>query len=122
VKCRRLFEPSLVKSYPNEPCPPGALRAEDLLPSLGYKELVEQLGPLTELGVLEEGALATALVVARLVDRARILRSGLSAQDLTGSLATYGQITARPVKAIERALEQAIAMAHAGEVAEAATH
>jgi hypothetical protein len=48
----------------------GALRAEDLLPSLTYKELVEQLGPLTELGVFEENALATALVV-RAVGRSR---------------------------------------------------
>lgn len=92
----------------------GARRAEDLLPSLAYRELVENLGPLTDLGILEEGGLATALVVARLVDRGRILRSGLSAQDLTAALATYRQVTARPISAIERALTQAITMAPAG--------
>jgi hypothetical protein len=92
----------------------GARRAEDLLPSLAYKELVESLGPLTELGVFEEGSLATALVVARLVDRGRILRSGLTAKDLTEALATYRQVTARPIRAIERALTQAITMTSPG--------
>jgi hypothetical protein len=94
----------------------GALRAEDLLPSLAYKELLENLGLLTELGVLDEGGLATALVVARLVDRGRILRSGLSARDLKEALARYSQVAVRPVRAIERALEQAITLAPADDV------
>jgi hypothetical protein len=92
--------------------PGQAQLSDDVWTSLPYQELVKSLGTLTDQGVFDEGGLNTALAVARLVDRGRIARSGLSAADLTQALAQYRK-TARPVRAIERALEQAITMAPA---------
>ena len=86
--------------------------AQDLLPALSYAQLIDSLGPLTSLGAFEEGSLAGALAVARLIDRGRILRSGLKAGDLQKALDRYRQGEAwRPVAAIGRALEQAAAIA-----------
>ena len=80
--------------------------------ALGYAQLIECLGSLTRLGAFEEGSLAGALAVARLIDRGRILRSGLSAEQLRKALERYrGGRDWRPVAAIERALEQAIEIA-----------
>jgi hypothetical protein len=83
-------------------------RAEELLPSMTYRTLVQNLGRLGELGLLEEGSPAAMLVVARLVDRSRILRSGMSAAELRRALQSYrGQTGRHPLAAIEQALQQA---------------
>jgi hypothetical protein len=77
--------------------------------ALSYARLVQNLGALTRLGTFEEGSLACALAVARLIDRGRILRSGLTAGELQRALEDYRDGTDwRPIAAIERALEQAI--------------
>jgi hypothetical protein len=88
-----------------------AMHQDDLWTSLPYQDLVKSLAALTDQGVFDDGGLDTALAVARLVDRGRITRSGLSAGDLTQALAEYRKTAVRPVQAIERALEQAIAIA-----------
>jgi hypothetical protein len=80
--------------------------------AFGYAQLVESLGWLTRIGTFQEGSLASALAVARLIDRGRILRSGLSPLELQRALERYRQSADwTPVPAIERALEQAIAIA-----------
>jgi 60 kDa SS-A/Ro ribonucleoprotein len=48
---------------------------EALLPSLPYVELVRNLGKLTAVGLVQSQSPATALVVARLIDRKRIANS-----------------------------------------------
>ena len=83
--------------------------AEDLLPSLSYRALVENLPLLTELGVIAEGSLPMMLVVARLVDRRRILQSRMSAMELECALEQYrAGLNGRPLGAVEGALEQAV--------------
>jgi hypothetical protein len=47
-------------------------RAEDMIPSMSYAALLDNLIWLTRLGVLAPGNPTSMLVVARLVDRARI--------------------------------------------------
>jgi hypothetical protein len=82
--------------------------------SLGYAQLIENLGWLTRTGTFREGSLPSALAVARLIDRGRILRSGLGPLELRRALERYRQSDDwTPVLAIERALEQAIAIAAA---------
>src|SRR5882724_9144698 len=61
---------------------PEADRVEEMIPSMSYATLVENLGWMTELGVIAEESPTTMLVVARLVDRGRVLRSGLTASQL----------------------------------------
>jgi hypothetical protein len=79
--------------------------------TLSYAAMVRKLGLLTALGVVVDGALPAALAVARLIDRGRIERSGLSAADLSSALAEYrGGSRWKPAKSIERALEHAIAV------------
>jgi hypothetical protein len=80
--------------------------------NLSYTQLVANLGALTRLGVFEEESLAGALAVARLMDRGRIVRSGLSVSDLQQALDRYrvGDGWA-PISAIEQALERAVAIA-----------
>jgi hypothetical protein len=74
--------------------------------------LIGNLGSLTRAGAFEEGSLAGALAVARLIDRGRVLRSGLRANQLQQALEAYRQSADwSPIPAIERALEQAIAIA-----------
>lgn len=97
---------------------PDVLKQDGLKPdtsewtSLSYSQLVQSLGSLTHIGVFEEGSLAMALAVARLVDRGRILRSELRASDLRRMLRLYRAGSGwRPIPAIERALEQAILIA-----------
>jgi hypothetical protein len=85
-----------------------AARAEELIPSLSYAALLDNLVWLTKLGVLAPGNPASMLVVARLVDRARIRRSGITAEQLRASLDAY-RGSANPVYAVVKALEQAIA-------------
>ena len=84
--------------------------AEDMLPSLSYAELVRSLGPLTVIGVIAQGNPATMLVVAKLIDRGRIQRSGLGVADLRAALDVYWQGAGFiPVQVVVRALESAIA-------------
>ena len=88
-----------------------ARRAEDSIPSLSYTALVESLPRLTDLGVIAHGNPAAMLVVARLVDRTRIERSGITRAELRQALAAY---LAHPkaffpvVKALEQAVERAL--------------
>jgi len=90
----------------------SAERVEDLLPALEYAQLIANLGAFTRLGAFEEGSLAGALAVARLMDRGRILRSGIGAREIQRALERYRRGRDwRPVPAIERALEQAVVIA-----------
>lgn len=95
-----------------------AARAEESIPSMSYHTLVENLGRLTELGVVAPENPATMLVAARLVDRSRIQRSGVSAVELRSALENYRR---RPdaVAGIVKALEQAAGLA--GRVKSAAS-
>src|SRR5579862_193059 len=63
--------------------------AEEAMPRMSYGALVDSLGRLTQLGVLAEGTPSTMLAVARLVDRGRIERSGLSPAQLRLALEHY---------------------------------
>jgi hypothetical protein len=86
-----------------------AEHAEEMLPSLTYRQLVENLEPLAETGVIAEGSLPMMLVVARLMDRRRILQAGMTAADLRRALDDYRRAARwRPVWAVEDALEHAI--------------
>ena len=88
----------------------NAERTEELLPSLSYAELVRGLGNLTAIGVISPETPVAMLVVARLVDRGRIARSGMSAAELRSALDVYQSgRTWKPVYAVVRALEQAVA-------------
>ncbi len=83
-------------------------RAEERIPSMSYAELLENLTRLTELGVLRQGNPASMLVVARLADRARFRRSGITLDELGAALDRY-RASADPAEAIVKAIEQAIA-------------
>jgi len=83
-------------------------RAEEMIPSMSYSMLLDNLSWLTRLGVLAPGNPASMLVVARLVDRARIRRSGITVDRLRTALDTY-RGSAGSVVAVVKALEQAIA-------------
>jgi hypothetical protein len=85
-------------------------RAEDLIPSMSYRALLENLPWLTNLGVLAPGNPASMLVVARLVDRARIRQSGITADCLRTSLDAY-RASPNPVYAVVKALEDAVSAA-----------
>ena len=82
-------------------------RAEEMIPSMTYIDLVESLEQLTALGVLTPGDPVTMLVAARLVDRNRILRSGMTAAELKRALGQYRNHP-RAVYGIVKALEQAV--------------
>jgi len=87
-----------------------AARAEESIPSLSYRSLLENLGRLTELGVIAPHNPATMLVAARLVDRGRIREAGVHAAEISSSLESYrrrSDAAAGIVKALERALELA---------------
>ncbi len=84
-------------------------RVEEMIPSMTYATLVENLGWLTELGVIAPENTVTMLVVARLVDRSRVRRSGFSAADLQRALDVYRNGTRwKAVYAVMKALEHAI--------------
>lgn len=88
---------------------PDADRAEEIIPALSYRQLTENLGSLAEMGVLTEGSLPMMLVVARLVDRRRLLNSGMTCAELRRTRDAYRIATAgKPLWTIETALEQAI--------------
>jgi hypothetical protein len=97
-----------------------ASRAEEMIPSMTYATLLENLGRLTDLGVICSGSAVSMLVVARLVDRSRIRRSGVSAETLQRTLDTYQRANA-PVQAVIRALERAVGIA-SEDKREAAAH
>jgi len=83
---------------------------ESIIPSLTYRQLVDNLPQLAELGVLAEGSLPLMLVVVRLVDRRRILQSGFTSIALQNRLREYRKRRGWELAAwgIEDALEQAI--------------
>jgi hypothetical protein len=90
----------------------NAERAERMIPSITYATLVDSLGRLTQLGVIAAGNPATMLVVARLVDRSRIMRSGMGVEELRRALSVYCSATHwKPACAVVKALEQAVEMA-----------
>jgi hypothetical protein len=95
-------------------------RAEELIPAMSYRTLLENLGRLVELGVIAPENPATMLVAARLVDRARIQRSGVGSAELRLALATYRQQT-NVVQGVVKALERAIEIASENE-GQAAAH
>jgi hypothetical protein len=97
-----------------------ARRAEELIPSMPYRTLLENLGRLTLLGVIAPQNPVTMLVVARLVDRARILRSGVTAAELRRALEAY-KSAGKPIHGVVKALEQALETASENE-GQAASH
>jgi hypothetical protein len=84
-----------------------ASRAEEMIPSMTYAALLQNLGRLTDLGVLAHGNPVSMLVAARLVDRQRIERSGLSPAALKRALGEY-RSHPNAVYGIVKALEQAV--------------
>jgi hypothetical protein len=90
-----------------------AARAEESIPALTYRELLENLGRLTELGVVAPEYPATMLVAARLVDRARIRQSGVSRAELNAALDQY-RSRRDSVHGVVKALERAVALAEIG--------
>jgi len=88
-----------------------ALRAEEMIPSMTFATLLDSLGKLTDLGVITSESTVSMLVVARLIDRARIRRSGIPAEIIRRKLDTYrarGNSVHAVVKALERAVELAL--------------
>lgn len=84
-----------------------ALRAEESIPAMDYRALLNELGRLTELGVVAPETAATMLVVAKLVDRSRIVRSGVTAVEIREALRVYLR-QREPVYAVVKALDRAI--------------
>ena len=88
-----------------------AVRAEERIPSLDYRALLSELGNLTELGVIAPETPATMLVVARLIDRSRIVRSSVTAAELRAAMRAYlkqREPVYSVVKALDRAIETAL--------------
>ncbi|HLX42338.1 MAG TPA: hypothetical protein VKR43_02840 [Bryobacteraceae bacterium] len=87
-----------------------AARAEEMIPSMTYRTLLENLQRLTDLGVICAESTVSMLVVARLVDRTRIRRSGVPVDVIQRTLAAYRNAS-QPVHAVIRALERAVEIA-----------
>jgi hypothetical protein len=87
-----------------------ASRAEEMIPSMNYATLLENLERLTDLGVIAPGSAVSMLVVARLVDRTRIRRSGFAVEALQSRLDAY-RAGRNPVHAVVKALERAVELA-----------
>lgn len=87
----------------------SALVWEALLPSLPYDALVRQLGKLTEVGLLQPHSPATALVVARIIDRKRVANSRLHPAALLDALINYQRQPAA-VSSVVDGLEEAFYM------------
>jgi 60 kDa SS-A/Ro ribonucleoprotein len=83
---------------------------EALLPSMPYVELIRHLGKLTAVGLLEPQSPATALVVARLIDRKRIANSRIHPIALLDAVLDYKREPA-PVASIIEALDEAFYLA-----------
>ena len=92
--------------------------AEEMIPSMSYHSLVQNLGDLTEIGAIGPENPTTLLVIARLVDRNRIRRSGITAKELSAVLTGYK--TGKTLKSVIRALEQAVEIALENETQPAA--
>jgi hypothetical protein len=84
--------------------------AEDIVLTMSYPGLLDNLGRLTELGIIGPHDPVTMLVGARIVDRSRIAKSGIHAADIRSALQKYLQ-TANAVPGIVKALEVAVEMA-----------
>jgi 60 kDa SS-A/Ro ribonucleoprotein len=83
---------------------------EALLPSMPYAELLGQLGTLTAVGLLQPQSPATALVVARLIDRKRIANSRIHPIALADAQLAYRQKPAA-VESVIDALKEAFHLA-----------
>jgi 60 kDa SS-A/Ro ribonucleoprotein len=93
---------------------------EALLESMPYMALVRHLGKLTAVGLLQPQGPATALVVARLIDRKRIANSRVHPIALLAALLTYkqgrghkGDLEWVPVASVIDALDEAFYVAFA---------
>ena len=91
---------------------------EALLDNMPYSTMVRHLGKLTAVGVLAPRSAATALVVARLIDRKRVLNSKTLPVSLLSAVASYkhGRGAKRglkwaPVANIVDALDEALYLA-----------
>jgi hypothetical protein len=102
----------------------NARQAEDMIPSMTYVQLVQNLGRLSELGVLAPRNPITMLVVARIVDRTRIQRSGMTADQLRLALDAYrcGKHNDAVVKALEQAVNTAAVSEELENKSEAAAY
>jgi hypothetical protein len=89
-------------------------RAEEMIPSMTYATLLQNLGRLTDLGVIAPENTVSMLVVARLVDRARIVRSRIPVQTVQCTLEAY-RVRKNPVYAVVKALERAVEIARENE-------
>lgn len=98
-----------------------ARQAEELIPSMSYRTLLENLGRLTALGVIAPQNPVTMLIAARLVDRPRILRSGVTASELRRALEAYKD-GVNPNQGVVQALQQALETALENESQAAAHH
>ena len=89
---------------------------EPLLESMHYMDLVQYLGKLTAVGLLQPGSPAVALVVARIADRGRVFNSKVHPIALMSALQTYksgalGDLHWSPVASVIDALDAAFYMA-----------
>ncbi len=91
---------------------------EALLQSMPYMALVRNLGKLTAVGLVQPQSPATALVVARLIDRKRVANSGVHPIALLAALLTYkqgrgqkGDLDWEPVSSVIDALDEAFYLA-----------
>ena len=91
---------------------------EALLRSMPYMALVRHLGKLTAVGLLQPQSPATALVVARLIDRKRVENSRVHPIALLAALLTYkqgrgqkGDLEWAPVASVIDALDEAFYLA-----------
>ncbi len=64
---------------------------ESLLTGMSYTDIVENLAALADSGLLVEESPASALVVARLIDRRGVARSGLSRADIARAREAYAR-------------------------------
>lgn len=87
----------------------GADRAEETLPFLSFRELLDKLEYFTDLGIIAEGSLPMMLIVARLVDRRRVLQSGLTSTEVERALVRY-RAHGKTVQIMEDALDQTVRM------------
>src|SRR5713226_3164110 len=91
---------------------------EAMLDSMPYTAMVRNLGKLTAVGLLAPQSAATALVVARLMDRKRVANSKIHPIALLAALLTYkqghgekGGLRWQPVANVIDALDQAFYLA-----------
>jgi hypothetical protein len=87
---------------------------EQIVYSMTYAGLLENLGRLTDLGLIAAQSPVTMLVAARIVDRNRIAKSGIGSADIRRALQKYLR-TANAVPGVVKALEQALQTATIAE-------